>query len=541
MPNGDREEIYQEEKCGFWTDSDDEFENTITNKIKNKIKEIGVDIKGKIRGKITDFDRISNQGLINGEIVFKSPESFSKFCVLNAERIDYEFQIGDWVIGDYCRDDVTLEAKVENIKPMRIVRMTGVVTNLDKEAKGSVGCVNENILFDSSFTKMDTRLNLKHNTSVIVIVVEYQNDKSNDFSSFSRFCSYRAIKLQKMSFIDSGTKNTSIKSEYIDYTEKDLSIRAEKPEMDKTRPRITCLAPFMKSYDVPTSLKRIVNDGNDLLKEFPSIVSPLTIKSFKSKFHGLLWIEEIEMTASLRERDQYSVKFENEGEYHFFRLPGLKENYKLNTGESITLKKSEKSNSSNFGRHRKSKIEYTVYVHFVKIHEELVYVKLPECLTETDQLLSGIRFDVLFSQPRTTLQRCHHVVDYMDKILLPENIFPMKKVDMTPVKEQVRNAGDNKKSFPCFSPLNPRLNERQTLAIHRILTNSHLFTTPYVLFGPPGTGKTVTLVELILQIFGDSSSRQLVCAPSNSAADLFVERLCSAMYSTFDVTTLFKK
>ena len=92
---------------------------------------------------------------------------------------------------------------------------------------------------------------------MIVIVVEYQNDKSNDFSSFSRFCSYRAIKLQKMSFIDSGTKNTSIKSEYIDYTEKDLSIRAEKPEMDKTRPRITCLAPFMKSYDVPTSLKSI--------------------------------------------------------------------------------------------------------------------------------------------------------------------------------------------------------------------------------------------------------------------------------------------
>lgn len=59
---------------------------------------------------------------------------------------------------------------------------------------------------------------------------------------------------------------------------------------------------------------------------------------------------------------------------------------------------------------------------------------------------------------------------------------------------------------------------------HIVESTSH--PVPYILFGPPGTGKTKTLVEAISQIYiQDRTSRILVCATSNAAADELAERL----------------
>ncbi|CAL8367022.1 unnamed protein product [Lota lota] len=64
------------------------------------------------------------------------------------------------------------------------------------------------------------------------------------------------------------------------------------------------------------------------------------------------------------------------------------------------------------------------------------------------------------------------------------------------------------------------LNEEQSKAVHHIVAGSSK-PAPYLVFGPPGTGKTVTLVEAIKQVEKtQASSHILACAHTNSGADL---------------------
>jgi DNA polymerase III delta prime subunit len=72
---------------------------------------------------------------------------------------------------------------------------------------------------------------------------------------------------------------------------------------------------------------------------------------------------------------------------------------------------------------------------------------------------------------------------------------------------------------------NRTLNAEQQAAVQRI-ANGALRPLPYIIFGPPGTGKTTTVVEAIYQL-GKQGKKILLVAPSNDAADILVERLAS--------------
>lgn len=71
------------------------------------------------------------------------------------------------------------------------------------------------------------------------------------------------------------------------------------------------------------------------------------------------------------------------------------------------------------------------------------------------------------------------------------------------------------------------LNNYQREAVYSILSMSG--DCPFILFGPPGTGKTTTLVESIRYLrIQDEKTRFLVCTPSNAAADHFTLALIDA-------------
>lgn len=79
----------------------------------------------------------------------------------------------------------------------------------------------------------------------------------------------------------------------------------------------------------------------------------------------------------------------------------------------------------------------------------------------------------------------------------------------------------------CFRFYNPQIetNEEQKKAVLNIIRNSS-GDLPYIVFGPPGTGKTITIVEAILQMKDFNASKKiLVCAPANAACDMIADRL----------------
>lgn len=66
----------------------------------------------------------------------------------------------------------------------------------------------------------------------------------------------------------------------------------------------------------------------------------------------------------------------------------------------------------------------------------------------------------------------------------------------------------------------PLLNDSQNKALNLVTTAKDVA----IIHGPPGTGKTTTLVEAIIQVLKEEQ-QVLVCAPSNTAVDLLVEKL----------------
>lgn len=82
---------------------------------------------------------------------------------------------------------------------------------------------------------------------------------------------------------------------------------------------------------------------------------------------------------------------------------------------------------------------------------------------------------------------------------------------------------DSPVNHTAFNPsltLPPYLNDSQKLAI-QACTNAEFLS---LVHGPPGTGKTTTIVELIRSL-AQKEKRILVCAPSNNAVDLLAERI----------------
>ncbi|KAL5538142.1 hypothetical protein UlMin_022594 [Ulmus minor] len=104
-------------------------------------------------------------------------------------------------------------------------------------------------------------------------------------------------------------------------------------------------------------------------------------------------------------------------------------------------------------------------------------------------------------------------------ILLSKGVQKGPAADLVPVLFGDRPPTVTKKDVK-FSLFNSNLDHSQKEAISKALSSKNVF----LLHGPPGTGKTTTVVEIILQEV-KRGSKILACAASNIAVDNIVERL----------------
>lgn len=74
------------------------------------------------------------------------------------------------------------------------------------------------------------------------------------------------------------------------------------------------------------------------------------------------------------------------------------------------------------------------------------------------------------------------------------------------------------------------LNDQQRIAVENICSQNY-GVLPYLISGPPGTGKTKTIIEIALQLIMnvDNVNHILICAPSEPAADTLADRLRSRL------------
>ncbi|XP_064538083.1 putative helicase mov-10-B.1 [Drosophila montana] len=125
------------------------------------------------------------------------------------------------------------------------------------------------------------------------------------------------------------------------------------------------------------------------------------------------------------------------------------------------------------------------------------------------------KFDVIFRSPRIPFRLMYRALNLLSTS--PETrryLFPLSTIPKCP---------SQLKSFPLLNN-NIASNPEQLKAVQQIVAGPNP-QAPYVLFGPPGTGKTTTIVEAILQLYLQKKSRILVTIASNSACDTIAFKL----------------
>lgn len=490
-------------------------------------------------GKVTEFN--NGHGKINFTIEFSQVDCSDGFVPAR----------GDWVAASV--EEIELEKteeseqnawgpagpviikKARNVTPARSCEIDGKVTLV----KNDYGFINEEIHF-----KLGCCLNgymPKKNDFVKVKLVESAQGKFD----------WRAVSVYPLS---SGSDVYRSK-QFQQPAQKASSaflVPGQRPKFSKNRLILPVKLPH---FTVPDYLESCVMEGRELTDIAAFLVQPLSAATYSRRMSLLLHLEEIQMQMDIRQFDLTRVCLRPVGEYLALTVPGLAEGRpSVLIGDKIILYSPSDPDGPS----------YEGFVHELTCTD--VHLKFNSNFHSS---YTGEDYNVEFTFSRGPLRRCHQAVSlavqflglkvlfpkelelkapqvHLSNVMQPENStqplnvdatekqriptqryrFPNQNLQQETPPRPVRTGTSLRKlCSDNFKFFNARLNKRQKAAVTNILIGQAR-PVPYVIFGPPGTGKTITVVEAILQVLKQvPSSRIIACAPSNSAADLIAERL----------------
>lgn len=279
----------------------------------------------------------------------------------------------------------------------------------------------------------------------------------------------------------------------------------------------------IKDYMVPDKLREVDHKmqyelvKDELTSSFPFLFHPLSDKNYVEKMHYNLHLEEIAMEQAFAKYRIQRGHFENRGEFLSLAVEGVAERRpSLTLGDSIRVR-------DPFPNGKKT-VTYEGCIHRVEQNAVLLMFNQDFHGNHNHR---DYQIDFFFS--RSSIKKQHSAIDkiFEHDVLGRNFIFPLLNQQVRELQIEAELGTNDQlmiegKKMEWF---NPRLNEYQKEAIVNIL-RGECRPLPYIIYGPPGTGKTATVIETIAQIAENIPwSRIIVAAPSNSAANLIVERL----------------